>query len=110
ILAGAMVVCAVLGMAIEFFAYRPLRKSSRLNVLITAIGVSLLLENAGQMFFGADPKAFPATFPAKQYGAELVISSTQIIILILTAVLLVWLQFIVLKPRIGTAMRALSFN
>lgn len=110
ILAGAMLICAVLGVAIEFFAYRPLRNSSRLNVLITAIGVSLLLENAGQKFFGADPKAFPAVFPSKTFGTGLVISSTQVTVLAVTAVLLVGLQFIVLKTKIGTAMRALSFN
>lgn len=110
ILAGAMVVCALLGMTIEYFAYRPLRNSSRLNVLITAIGVSLLLENAGQKFFGADPKAFPPIFPSRQFGTELVISSTQITVLVVTAVLLVGLQFIVRKTKIGTAMRAVSFN
>src|ERR1700689_5045272 len=51
ILAGAMVICAALGIIIERLAYRPLRARSKLNVLITAIGVSLLLENAGQFIF-----------------------------------------------------------
>ena len=161
VLAGAMVICAILGMAIEYFAYRPLRNSSRLNVLITAIGVSLLLENAGQKFFGADPKAFPTLFPSKTWvvplpdwmrprvpelpaaaasapaaepapfamGApaltpesesppapirrprpKLILSSTQVTVMAVTAVLLVALQFIVQKTKIGTAMRALSFN
>ena len=110
VLAGAMVVCAILGMTIEYFAYRPLRNSSRLNVLITAIGVSLLLENAGQKFFGADPKFFPPIFPSRQFGTDLVISSNQVTVLVVTAILLVGLQFIVRKTKIGTAMRALSFN
>ena len=96
-LCAAMVACAVLGVVIERFAYRPLRNHSRLNVLITAIGVSLLLENAGQKFFGADPKAFPSVFPtsAVQLGTNLVISTTQVTVLIVTALLLVGLQFIV---------------
>src|ERR1700761_9184265 len=61
----AMVACAALGITIEKLAYRPLRlrKSSNLAVLITAIGVSLFLENAGQLVFGADYKSFPKLFP-----------------------------------------------
>ncbi len=58
----AMAICAALGVIIERFAYRPVRKYSRLTALITAIGVSLLLENGGQVVFGADPKFFPGAF------------------------------------------------
>src|SRR5579863_2965734 len=58
VMLGAMVICAALGILIERFAYRPLRNRSKLSVLITAIGVSLFLENAGQLVFGASPKAF----------------------------------------------------
>src|SRR5262249_32254416 len=58
VLVWAMIVCAILGVIIEKLAYRPLRNSSKLTVLITAIGVSLFLEYAGQHFFGADPKSF----------------------------------------------------
>ena len=58
----AMAICAALGVIIERFAYRPVRKYSRLTALITAIGVSLLLENGGQVVFGADPKFFPELF------------------------------------------------
>ncbi len=112
VLAGSMIICALLGIIIERFAYRPLRNHSKLNVLITAIGVSLLLENAGQFFFGAAPKSFPTLFPTKSFSflGGLVISSNQIAVFIVTAVLLVTMRFIVLKTRIGTAMRALSFN
>ncbi len=112
VLAGAMVICAALGITIERLAYRPLRSRSKLNVLITAIGVSLFLENAGQFFFGANPKPFPVLFPVKDLnlGAGLVMSSNQLAVLVITVVLLAALQFIVLKTRIGTAMRAVSFN
>jgi branched-chain amino acid transport system permease protein len=108
----AMLICAVLGMIIERLAYRPLREHSKLNVLITAIGVSLLLENSGQFLFGAAPKAFPTLFPAKSiiFMGGLVLSSNQVAVLLVTGVLLVSLRFIVMKTRIGTAMRALSFN
>src|SRR5258708_32597091 len=58
----AMAICAALGVLIERLAYRPVRKYSRLTALITAIGVSLLLENGGQVVFGADPKFFPELF------------------------------------------------
>lgn len=111
-LVGAMLVCGILGVVIELSAYRPLRNSPRLNVLITAIGVSLFLENAGQRLFTATPRAFPMIFPAKtlQLSEGLVVSTNQLIVLALTALLLVALQFIVQRTRMGTAMRALSFN
>jgi branched-chain amino acid transport system permease protein len=111
ILLLAMILCAVLGIVIERLAYRPLRNRSKLNVLITAIGVSLLLENGGQFLFGADPKAFPTIFPVKSKTiGGLVISSNQIAVLVTAIVLLAILQWIVLRTKIGTAMRAVSFN
>src|SRR4029078_8421051 len=58
----AMAICAAGGVVIERFAYRPVRKYSRLTALITAIGVSLRLENGGQVVFGAEPKLFPRVF------------------------------------------------
>ena len=109
---AAMAGCAALGFAIEFFCYRPLRNRPRLVSLITAIGVSLLLENAGQLVFGADPKLFPELFPTRIFvsAAGLRVSSNQLLVFVVTAVLMVALQWIVLRTRIGTAMRAVSFN
>ena len=90
VLAGAMVICATLGIVIERLAYRPLRDRSKLNVLITAIGVSLLLENMGQFFFHANTKAFPVLFPVKTLNfGGLALSSTQVVIFIVTVVVLV---------------------
>jgi branched-chain amino acid transport system permease protein len=108
----AMAACAALGVLIERFAYRPLRDHSKLNVLITAIGVSLLLENTGQFAFGAAPKSFPVLFPVKSFNfaGGLILSSNQIAVFVVTAALLVSMRFIVLKTRIGIAMRAVSFN
>src|SRR4051794_21523910 len=91
VLLGAMAICAILGIVIERLAYRPLRSRSKLNVLITAIGVSLLLENAGQFFFGANPKAFPSLFPVQTFtlGNGLILSSNQLAVFVVTIVLLV---------------------
>jgi branched-chain amino acid transport system permease protein len=112
VMALAMLVCAALGIIIERLAYRPLRGSSNLAVLITAIGVSIFLENAGQLVFGADPKAFPELFPERNFTSHsgLTVSSDQLLVFVVTAVLLVALQWIVLHTKIGTAMRAVAFN
>jgi branched-chain amino acid transport system permease protein len=111
VLFGSMLICAVLGVTIEKLAYRPLRNRSTLTVLITAIGVSLLLQNVGQLVFGVNPKAYPALFPQKNIVlGGVTVSSNQIVVWGVTIVLLWALRHIVIKTRIGTAMRALSFN
>src|SRR6266571_3531135 len=109
----SMAICAIIGILIERFAYRPLRDKPKLAVLITAIGVSLLIEYVGQhpKVFGASPRTFPEVLHAKNLAfGGLVVSSNEIIVLGLTLFLLLALRFIVLNTRIGTAMRALSFN
>ena len=87
----AMAICAALGVIIERFAYRPVRKYSRLTALITAIGVSLLLENGGQVVFGADPKFFPELFKKRNIelfgGAS--INSADIIVLVIALALMI---------------------
>lgn len=111
ILAVAMVACAALGVIVERFAYRPLRSSSKLNVLITAIGVSLLLENSAQVFWKANPRSFPTIFPVQTYHFGAVsLSSNQITVLCVAVVLLIGLQLFVMKTKMGKAMRAVSFN
>jgi branched-chain amino acid transport system permease protein len=108
----AMAICAALGILIERFAYRPVRKYSRLTALITAIGVSLLLENGGQVVFGADPKFFPELFKKRNIelfgGAS--INSADIIVLVIAIALMIALQLIVFRTKTGRAMRAVSFN
>jgi branched-chain amino acid transport system permease protein len=108
----AMAICAATGIVIEKLAYRPLRRSPKLTVLITAIGVSLFLEYTGQLVFGAAPKSFPALIPtyAITHAGGLSVTSNQIVVLVVTLVLLVALRFIVQKTKIGMAMRALAFN
>jgi branched-chain amino acid transport system permease protein len=107
----SMLACAVLGMVIERVAYKPLRSRSKLTVLITAIGVSMLLQNVAQLVFGTNQQAFPDTLPATTFQlGQLVISSKDLVVLGFTLCLLAGLEYIVLKTRIGTAMRAVSFN
>lgn len=108
----AMAFCTVLGVLVERLAYRPLRARSKLSVLITAIGVSLLLQNLGQRYFGAEVKSFPSIFPVAtiNVGPDLVFTSNQLLVPLITIVLLASLQFVVMKTRVGTAMRAVSFN
>ncbi|HZV33878.1 MAG TPA: branched-chain amino acid ABC transporter permease [Verrucomicrobiae bacterium] len=105
--------CAILGILIELLAYRPLRARAKLAVLITAIGVSLLIENTCQhpAVFGAETRPFPKLWPQKnfQLGA-LSVDSTDIVVLVVTALLLAMLWFIVQRTKTGTAMRAVSFN
>ncbi len=113
VLAGAMAGCALLGVTIERLVYRPLRGTSTLNVLITAIGVSLLLQSSFQhpRVFGATPQLFPAVFPAKnlQFGG-LAVSSNQLVVILVAALLIIVLQLIVFRTRLGMAMRAVALN
>ena len=109
----AMAACALIGMLIEFLAYRPLRNRPKLTVLITAIGVSLFIEYTCQhdKVFGAAPKAFPKLIPFTTWQVGgLVLDSSQVIVFVTTALLLVALTFIVQRTRVGTAMRAVAFN
>jgi branched-chain amino acid transport system permease protein len=112
VLAMAMGACALAGFIIERLAYRPLRNSPRINLLITAVGVSLFLEFTGQIVFGSDPKLFPQIYEAGEVWefGELIISPLQIIVLCTAVVLMAILQFIIFKTRLGRAMRAVSFN
>jgi len=111
-LAIAMVGCALVGFVIERFAYSPLRKAPRINVLITAVGVSLFLEFAGQLAFGADPKFFPQIFAFETdlSMGQLKFNPLQITVLLISLGLMVILQTIIFKTRLGRAMRAVSFN
>jgi branched-chain amino acid transport system permease protein len=106
----AMVCCMVLGIVIEFVAYRPLRKSSRLSALISSIGVSTFLSTLALLIFGADAKGFPENaLPVIHFRLGSVdISFVQVIIILIAALLMAGLQIIVHKTKIGKAMRATS--
>ena len=111
VMLGSMVACAVLGLVIERLAYRPVRRASRLTLLITAIGVSLFIENGGQLVFGPDPKFFPSLAPHYEFvvvGVHL--TSEQLTVIGVSFLLMILLRFFIMKTRTGKAMRAVSFN
>jgi len=108
---GAMAACAAIGVLIERLAYRPVRHHSRLTSLITAIGVSLLLEYGGQMVFGAAPRFFPQMIQSRTYAIGGVqITNQNLLIIVVTVVVMFALEFIVHRTRMGKAMRATSYN
>jgi len=105
----SMAMCALLGMVIERVAYKPLRNSTRIAVLITAIGISLLLEYIMMYFAGAEVRSYPKLLSAAVLKFGDVIINMQQIYIILTAIaLMVILQFVVRKTKVGKAMRAVS--
>ena len=104
---GSMIFCALVGMLIEFVAYRPLRHSSRIAVLITAIGVSYFLENGMSVLFSGDTRDFPQVI--KQVNYEwfgIRVTNIQLLIFATTIILMIILQLIVKKTKMGRAMRA----
>jgi len=110
----AMAACAVMGVTIERLAYRPLRGQPRLNVLITAIGVSLFLQNLGQLkrFFGTQPgdiKGLISNEPLFHVG-KLGVPTVEVVVVCMAAALVLGLQWLVFRTRFGEAMRAVSFN
>lgn len=112
-LAISMTLAALLGISVERLAYKPLRKSTRIAALITAIGVSFLLEYTMVLFFGPQAKGFPDILIKKQYqlfGTSIQVDSNQILILITTVILMIVLQYIVHYTKTGKAMRAVSFD
>lgn len=108
----AMVICALLILVIERVAYRPLRSAPRLNSLITAIAVELILQNLMRVlpFVGPNPREFP-TMATVNFSFGLVsISNIQVIVIVLSAILMIVLNYIVNYTKIGKAMRAVSFD
>jgi branched-chain amino acid transport system permease protein len=107
----AVVVCAALNYIIEKVAYRPLRNAPRLAPLITAMGMSLLLQTLAMIIWKPNPKPFPLLLPTEPIAiGGAVIGVTQILILVTTAVMLVGLMYLVNRTKLGRAMRATAEN
>jgi len=107
----AMIVAAIVGMIIERLAYRPLRYAPRIAILITAIGVSLLLEYGGILLVSPQPRTFPQILQSQVYTfGNIVVNSQQILILAVALTLMVILTYVVQRTKIGKAMRAVSFD
>lgn len=113
-LIAAMMTCGLLGFLIERFAYRPLRKAPKLNILITAIGISLLLEYSGQIIFGASPQVFPNLLDDVNIfiseSGIVRVSSFDVTILGVSVSLVMLLNFLIFQTKVGKAMRATSYN
>ncbi len=106
----SIVVCAVLGVTIEFLAYKPLRKAPTLAVLITAIGISYLLQNLALLIFGSEQKSFPdnvINLPDISI-AGVHVNGVTIVTLAATALIMIGLSLFISKTRLGKAMRASS--
>lgn len=105
----SIVVCALLGVTIEFLAYRPLRQAPPLSVLITAIGVSYLLQNLALLIFGSEQLAFPSiiSLPSIVIGS-VTIDGITLATLVVTAVIMIALTLFINKTHLGKAMRAVS--
>lgn len=107
----AMLCCTLLGVVIEYLAYRPLRNTTSLAVLITAIGVSFFLQNFALIQWGSNPRAFPSMVPFKQitlFGGSLIISGEAITTMITCIIVMVGLTLFTKKAKMGKAMRAVS--
>jgi branched-chain amino acid transport system permease protein len=110
-LAAAIVVCSVLNFAIEKVAYRPLRNAPRLAPLITAMGMSLLLQTLAMMIWKPNYKPYPILLPSAPFNVfGAVINTTQILVLVVTVVTLGGLMYLVNYTKLGRAMRATAEN
>jgi branched-chain amino acid transport system permease protein len=114
ILIAAMAFCGTVGFTVERLAYRPLRKSPRLNVLITAIGVSLLLQNVGQLkwFFGTQPQRMPSLIEDRVLArfAGVQVHLVDVLGVVTALALMLVLDWLIFRTRIGRAMRAVSHD
>lgn len=112
VLFGSMIIAGLIGMAIERFAYRPVRKYSRMTTLITAIGMSLFIEYLFVFIFTGTPRSFPTLLENQiiTLFGNATISTSQILIFAVSIALMVMLQYIIFYTKIGKAMRAVSFN
>ena len=104
----AIAVSTLLGVTVEKVAYTPLRSAPRLSLLITAIGVSFLLENGAQLVFGADQKSMDPLITGSVMMGRVNVSFTAIVTIAVSLVIMVLLWFVVNKTKAGKAMRAVS--
>ena len=106
-LAVSMTVCGALGWGVERVAYRPIRRGPRLNALITAIGLSLFLQNALMLLYGATDRQVPALIPAVRWDVGgVTLTALQVMVWVTSLLLTVGLQALVMSTKLGMAMRA----
>lgn len=112
VLLATMAGCALLGYLVELLAYRPLRKAPRINVLITAVGVSLFFQFGAQMLFGVNPRPFPMLVDLNTahnfMGVQ--VDAIQMVVMVVAIALMLALEFFLTRTKSGKAMRAVSHN
>lgn len=109
----SMVLCAVLGIVIEKIAYKPIRNATRIAALITAISVSLFLEYGTMYFVKAETRTFPdvlSSYSFKLFSSSVIISNRDIYIVLITIVLMLVLQYVIHRTKMGKAMRAVAMD
>ncbi|GAA0724575.1 branched-chain amino acid ABC transporter permease [Clostridium malenominatum] len=109
----SMLSCAIIGIIIEKVAYKPIRNSTRIAALITAISVSLFLEYGTMYFVSAETRTFPEVLKGKQIGLlnnKVLLNTKDVYIVIITVLLMLLLQYIIYKTKVGKAMRAVSHD
>lgn len=114
VILSVMALCGALGFTIERFAYRPLRSAPRINVLITAIGISLLIENAGQLpwLLSTQPIRMPTLLPTTPIAtvAGVNLRWVDLLVVIIAFLLMAGLEWIIYRTKLGLAMRAVSHD
>jgi len=108
-----MLSCSILGMVIEKIAYKPIRNSTRISALITAISVSLFLQYTMMYFVGPQTRTFPEVLDSKRInilGEKVFLDMKNIYIVLITLSLMIILQFVIQRTKIGKAMRAVSLD
>ncbi|MBC2581230.1 branched-chain amino acid ABC transporter permease [Clostridium sp. DJ247] len=109
----SMLLCAVLGILIEKVAYKPIRNSTRIAALITAISVSLFLEYGTMYFVKAETRTFPQVLENKSlklFNGSVILNTTDIYIILITVILMIVLQYVIHKTKVGKAMRAVAMD
>ena len=109
----SMVATSILGMVVEKIAYKPMRNSSRIAILITAISVSLFLQYTMVYFVGPETRTFPQVLESQRltlFDGSVILDTKNIYILVITVILMISLQFVVKKTKVGKAMRAVALD
>lgn len=108
----AMILAACVGIATDKIAYKPLRQSPRISLLITAIGISFFLQNLFNMLFGSQAKTFPvpSTLETLLHFGEIKLTLASVLVPIITLIIMLIVLFILYKSKYGVAIRALAFD
>jgi branched-chain amino acid transport system permease protein len=112
VLLASMLITALIGFTVEKLAYRPLRNAPRLNVLITAVGVSLLFQFGAQLVFGPNPRPFPQLIDLNTayHLGPIQVDAIQVVVFVVTILLMLALEYFLGKTKSGKAMRAVAHN